>query len=224
MPKNQRNEEVNTEPAIREIDMDELDRQAVEFLAGAPEPLVEAKEEAVEEAAHELSTSENINPMDPEDHLYTLVQAFKAIGKPVPPELVDAALGRTKPTFHDGQQAEEEAARRQEVARRKANDVISGAFSGHGDKRANMLTALQNSPKITIYNRRDRYLMVNRVNINIPEGPVEVPTLVARIVQDIEESEMYANYFKEQARSIMNIEQKHHGSFKPAKVEQFSVF
>jgi hypothetical protein len=212
---------------------------AAELLAGAPEPMHDVTEEAVEIAAQNAEKAQEAQPyeLDPQDELQILFRAYEQLGQKPPFKLIDAIVSKHKPIMPSRdprnlddyeEPSPEEFERRQKEARRKANMVANGQWGGQVDKKAIYLAALQNCIPVVIFNDKDRKLLVNKVNIHVPKGQVEVPSLVAELIRELDSFEQYAQREKDRASSFLTAideQGNRKGSvFKESKVEAFRVF
>lgn len=209
--------------------LEKMKEEVGDLLGRAPEDMFSKTEAEAASlvAAGRYEAPEGKGEGDPEDLSLLLKQAFAAIGREVPNEMLDNYRATHQPIVDrhpSSRQPEpdvmtaEEYREQKERIRRK----YQAAQASVGTKRLNMLRAIADSPKVFFLNREDRWLQINGVKITVPEGNVAIPKIIADFIDTMDATRNWVEREKRRAQQYMNIERP--TSFVKAKVDRFAVY
>jgi hypothetical protein len=213
------------DPAV----LEKMKEETSDLLGRAPEDMFTKSEAQAASivAAGRYQPPDDAAPADPEDLTLLLNQAFQAIGRQVPTELLDQYRATHQPIVDRNVQSQgvEPQTMTIEEYKKRIKDVrrtYQEAQASVGTKRANMLRAIKESPRISYFNKEDRWMQINGVKITVPEGIVTIPSIVAREIDHMDRTRDWVEVQKRRAQQYMNIDQR--TSFVPKKVERFAVY
>lgn len=209
--------------------LEALKAETADLLGRAPEDMF-TRDDA--DAAAATAAGRYVPPSgkgegDPEDISLLLQQAFKAIHRPVPVELLDAYRASKEPLLDGAPTSSEPAPETMSLEeyrkhQAKIRDKFRQAQASVGSKRDGMLAAIRNSPRVSYHNREDRWLQINNVKVTVPEGVVTIPAIIARVIEDMDRQAAWAEREKLRAQQFLNVERP--TSFVKKKVAGFAIY
>lgn len=205
--------------------LEKMREETAAILSAAPEAYSKADEEAIANQAATAYEAPDEMDTDPEDLTFLIEMAAKQMGRPIPQAALDKMRHSLRPVVADkaGEPVKEvlsfdEYQRKQRALRQEVRETQPTV----GAKRARMMAAIKASPIVAYPNRTDRSLCLNGVLVEVPEGVVNIPVIIAKQIQEIESYEHALAREIERAKRIMNIDAPR-SSFINKRVNRFTI-